>query len=66
MFYILWNTAWTPVQRSAKGDHNYAAIASGAGRNAIPDVVAAPPGLRTPLDLPFNTARGVFAAAQAG
>lgn len=47
---------------SAKGDHNHAAIASGAGRivNAIPDVVAAPPGLRTPLDLPFNTARGVF------
>ncbi|MFA1541851.1 NAD(P)H-dependent amine dehydrogenase family protein [Actinomadura monticuli] len=53
---------------SARGDHNYAAIASGAGRlvNAIPDVVAAPPGLRTPLDLPFNTARGVFAAALAG
>ncbi|MEW2352388.1 dihydrodipicolinate reductase [Spirillospora sp. NPDC029432] len=52
---------------SAKGDHNYAAIAAGAGRivNAIPDVVAAPPGLRTPLDLPFNTARGVFAAALA-
>ena len=53
---------------SARGDHNYAAIASGAGRivNAIPDVVAAPPGLRTPLDLPFGTARGVFAAALAG
>lgn len=53
---------------SARGDHNYAAIAAGAGRivNAIPDVVAAPPGLRTPLDLPFNTARGVFAAALAG
>ncbi|MFF4239221.1 dihydrodipicolinate reductase [Actinomadura geliboluensis] len=53
---------------SARGDHNYAAIAAGAGRivNAVPDVVAAPPGLRTPLDLPFNTARGVFAAALAG
>ncbi|MEU8343327.1 dihydrodipicolinate reductase [Spirillospora sp. NPDC048832] len=53
---------------SARGDHNYAAIAAGAGRivNAIPDVVAAPPGLRTPLDLPFNTARGVFAAALGG
>jgi hypothetical protein len=52
---------------SAKGDHNYAAIAAGAGRivNSIPDVVAAPPGLRTPLDLPFNTARGVFATALA-
>jgi hypothetical protein len=50
---------------SAKGDHNYAAIAAGAGRivNSIPDVMAAPPGLRTPLDLPFNTARGVFATA---
>ncbi|MGP4024125.1 NAD(P)H-dependent amine dehydrogenase family protein [Actinomadura sp. 3N407] len=50
---------------SAKGDHNYAAIAAGAGRivNSIPDVVAAAPGLRTPLDLPFNTARGVFATA---
>jgi len=48
---------------SAKGDHNYAAIASGAGRvvNAIPDVVAAAPGIRTTLDLPFSTAKGVFA-----
>ncbi|OLT35179.1 diacylglycerol kinase [Actinomadura sp. CNU-125] len=48
---------------SVRGDHNHAAIAAGAGRvvNAIPDVVAAPPGLRTPLDLPFGTARGVFA-----
>ena len=46
-----------------KGDHNYAAIASGAGRvvNAIPDVVAAAPGIRTTLDLPFSTAKGVFA-----
>ncbi|RSN71032.1 NAD(P)H-dependent amine dehydrogenase family protein [Actinomadura sp. WAC 06369] len=52
---------------SAEGDHNHAAIAVGAGRavNAIPDVVAAPPGLRTPLDLPFNTARGVFATTLA-
>jgi hypothetical protein len=48
---------------SAKGDHNYAAIASGVGRavNAIPDVVAAAPGIRTTLDLPLPTARGVFA-----
>lgn len=47
---------------SARGDHNYAAIALGAGRvvNAIPDVVAAPPGIRTALDLPITTARGVF------
>lgn len=52
---------------SAHGDHNHAAIAVGAGRvvNAIPDVVAAPPGIRTPLDLPFTTARGVFATALA-
>jgi hypothetical protein len=50
---------------SARGDHNYAAIASGAGRavNAIPDVVAAAPGIRTTLDLPFGTAKGVFATA---
>lgn len=48
---------------SSRGDHNYAAIASGAGRvvNAIPDVVAAEPGIRTTLDLPFCTAKGVFA-----
>lgn len=48
---------------SKRGDHNYAAIAVGAGRivNAIPDVVAAAPGIRTTMDLPFNTAKGVFA-----
>jgi len=53
---------------SARGDHNYAAIATAAGRlvNAIPDVVAAEPGLRTVLDLPFNTARGVFATTLTG
>ncbi|UDY22254.1 diacylglycerol kinase [Nocardioides sp. Kera G14] len=45
------------------GDHNYVAIATAAGRlvNAIPDVVAAEPGLRTFFDLPFNTGRGAFA-----
>lgn len=50
---------------SRRGDHNYAAIASGAGRvvNAIPHVVGAAPGIRTTLDLPFSTANGVFAAA---
>ncbi|GAA3833970.1 diacylglycerol kinase [Nocardioides panacisoli] len=48
---------------SRKGDHNYAAIALAAGRvvNAIPDVVTAPAGIRTPLDLPLTTAKGVFA-----
>ena len=42
-------------QTSALGDHNYAAIAAGAGRivNAIPAVVAAEPGLHTALDLPL-------------
>ncbi|WP_317495763.1 diacylglycerol kinase [Haloechinothrix sp. LS1_15] len=52
---------------SRHGDHNYAAIASGAGRvvNAIPDVTAAAPGIRTTLDLPFGTANGVFAASPA-
>lgn len=48
---------------SKRGDHNYASIALGAGRvvNAIPDVVAAPSGIRTVLDLPIPTAKGVFA-----
>ncbi len=49
---------------SRKGDHNYASIALGAGRvvNAIPDVVASAPGIRTVLDLPVPTAKGIFAA----
>lgn len=48
---------------SGWGDHNYAAIASGAGRmvNAIPSVVAAAPGIRTTLDLPLVTGTGLFA-----
>ncbi|MGE2717074.1 diacylglycerol kinase [Mycolicibacterium litorale] len=48
---------------SRKGDHNHAAIVAAAGRivNAIPAVVAAPPGIRTPLDLPLITGRGLFA-----
>jgi hypothetical protein len=42
---------------SRKGDHNHAAIVAAAGRivNAIPAVVAAPPGIRTTLDLPLIT-----------
>jgi 2,4-diaminopentanoate dehydrogenase len=49
---------------SDRGDHNHAAIVAAAGRivNAIPAVVAAPPGIRTTLDLPFITGRGLFAA----
>ncbi len=49
---------------SRRGDHNYAAIAAGAGRvvNAIPAVVAAPPGIRTTMDLPLITGKGLFDA----
>lgn len=48
---------------SRKGDHNHAAIVAAAGRivNAIPAVVAAPPGIRTTLDLPFVTGKGLYA-----
>jgi hypothetical protein len=49
---------------SRNGDHNYAAILAAAGRivNAIPDVIAAPPGIRTTLDMPLVTGRGVYCA----
>lgn len=48
---------------SRKGDHNHAAIVAAAGRivNAIPAVVAAAPGIRTTLDLPLITGKGLFA-----
>jgi hypothetical protein len=51
---------------SRKGDHNHAAIVAAAGRivNAIPAVVAAPPGIRTTLDLPLITGKGLYAAPQ--
>ena len=47
---------------SRNGDHNYAAILAAAGRivNAIPDVIAAAPGIRTTLDLPLVTGKGVY------
>lgn len=50
------------VPSSRHGDHNHAAIAGAAGRivNAIPDVVAAPPGIRTTLDLPLVTGKGLY------
>ena len=50
---------------SSRGDHNYAAILVGAGRivNAIPDVVAAAPGIRTTLDMPLVTGKGTYRAA---
>jgi hypothetical protein len=49
---------------SSHGDHNYAAILAAAGRivNAIPDVVAAAPGIRTTLDMPLVTGKGLYAA----
>jgi hypothetical protein len=49
---------------SRNGDHNYAAILAAAGRivNAIPDVVAAAPGIRTTLDLPLVTGKGLYEA----
>ncbi|WP_054813163.1 NAD(P)H-dependent amine dehydrogenase family protein [Nocardia arizonensis] len=48
---------------SRAGDHNHAAIVAAAGRivNAVPVVVAAPPGIRTTLDLPLVTGKGVYA-----
>ena len=51
------------VPSSRKGDHNHAAIAGAAGRivNTIPAVVAAPPGIRTTLDLPLVTGKGLYA-----
>jgi hypothetical protein len=50
------------VPSSRKGDHNHAAIVGAAGRivNAIPAVVAAPPGIRTTLDLPLVTGKGLY------
>jgi hypothetical protein len=50
---------------SRNGDHNYAAILAAAGRivNAIPDVVAAAPGIRTTLDLPLVTGKGLYEAS---
>ncbi len=55
------------VPSSAHGDHNHAAIVAACGRivNAIPDVVAAEPGIRTTLDLPLPTGRGTYAGPSA-
>ena len=48
---------------SRKGDHNHAGLVATAARivNAIPAVVAAPPGIRTTLDLPLITGKGLYA-----
>ena len=50
------------VPTSRHGDHNHAAIAGAAGRivNSIPAVIAAPPGIRTTLDLPLVTGKGLY------
>jgi 2,4-diaminopentanoate dehydrogenase len=49
------------VPTSANGGAPYAAILAAAARivNSIPDVIAAAPGIRTTLDLPLPTGRGV-------
>src|SRR5579884_508045 len=48
---------------SRRGDHNHAGLVATAMRivNAIPAVVAAPAGIRTTLDLPLVSARGLYA-----
>jgi hypothetical protein len=49
---------------SPNGDHNHAGLVATAARvvNAIPAVVAAPPGVRTTLDLPLITGKGLYAS----
>ncbi|MEE6164806.1 MULTISPECIES: NAD(P)H-dependent amine dehydrogenase family protein [unclassified Mycolicibacterium] len=49
---------------SRNGDHNHAGLVATAARvvNAIPAVVGAAPGIRTTLDLPLVTGRGLYAA----
>jgi hypothetical protein len=46
---------------SREGDHNHSAILAGVGRvvNAVPAVVASPPGIRTTLDLPLVAGNGL-------
>ncbi|MDT7758733.1 MAG: hypothetical protein QOH27_4631 [Mycobacterium sp.] len=50
------------VPTSRNGGAPYAAILAAAGRivNAIPDVIAAAPGIRTTLDLPLGTGKGLY------
>jgi hypothetical protein len=51
---------------SRKGDHNHAGLVATAMRivNAIPAVVAAPPGIVTTLDLPLITGKGLYASVE--
>jgi 4-hydroxy-tetrahydrodipicolinate reductase len=48
---------------SALGDHNHAGLVATAARvvNAIPEVLAAPAGICTTLDLPLVTGKGLYA-----
>lgn len=48
---------------SRHGDHNHAGLVATAARvvNAIPAVIAAEPGIRTTLDLPLVTGKGLYA-----
>ena len=48
---------------SPNGDHNHAGLVATAARvvNAIPEVVAAAPGIRTTIDLPLVTGKGLYA-----
>ena len=50
---------------SPNGDHNHAGVLATAMRivNAIPAVVAAEPGIRTTLDLPLITGKGLYVGA---
>ena len=54
----------TSVRPAARATTTTPPSRRGAGRvvNAIPAVVAAPPGIRTTLDLPLVTGKGLFAA----
>jgi 2,4-diaminopentanoate dehydrogenase len=49
---------------SPNGDHNHAGLVATAARvvNAIPAVVAAPPGISTTLELPLITGKGLYAS----
>ena len=53
---------------SRGGDHNHAGLVATAARvvNAIPAVIAAPPGVRTTLDLPLITGNGLYAGGKLG